>query len=285
MLAIVLSLTLALSPWPAAGGTLPAQDCLIPAAGCGGRVNGGGVIIDGTKQIPGSDGSSGTPDGGNRSGGGNQSVDYTQDIDDAYAPSAPRSVLDQFCLSWTSLNECIGETYPDATPEEIEEFEAIPAITITDLARFAPAGTALSGEPDNLGVAGLPTNFVASASTQTQTGDLFGFPIRVRFTPATYSFHYGDGATASGSDGGTSWASLGQAQFTPTDTSHTYAERGTYDARVDVAYTAEIDLGGGWFSIPGQLNTTGPAQEIRIFEAHTALVANTCSERPSAPGC
>ncbi len=196
-----------------------------------------------------------------------------------------QTFMEKVCLSWTSYDECLREVFPDATPEEIEEFEAIPAITITDLARFAPAGTPLSGEPDNLGVAGLPTNFVASASVQTQNGDLFGFPIRVRFTPATYSFHYGDGATDSGSEGGTSWASLGQAQFTPTDTSHTYAERGTYDARVDVAYTAEIDLGGGWFSVAGQLSTTGPAQEIRIFEAHTALVANTCAERPSAPGC
>ncbi len=238
----------------------------------------GTLTVTGTRTIDNTDGSgdSGADGGSGFDGSGNTK----------YIPVfEEQTFMEKVCLTWTSYEECLREVFPDATPEEIEEFEAIPAITITDLARFAPAGTALSGEPDNLGVAGLPTNFVASASTQTQNGDLFGFPIRVRFTPATYSFHYGDGATASGSEGGTSWASLGQAQFTPTDTSHTYAERGTYDARVDVAYTAEIDLGGGWFSVAGQLSTTGPAQEIRIFEAHTALVANTCAERPSAPGC
>ena len=74
-------------------------------------------------------------------------------------------------------------------------------------------------------------------------------------------------------------------RFTPTDTSHTYADRGTYDASVDIAYTAEIDLGVGWFPVEGQLDITGPVQQIRIFEAHTALVARTCAEQPSAPGC
>ncbi|MEJ1091611.1 hypothetical protein [Microbacterium istanbulense] len=251
--------------------------------------------VGGTDFVTSNDGNAVTTSATRTSGGGrgdnsggNSNDDYGTggSNNTEYIPVfEEQTFMEKVCLTWTSYEECLREVFPDATPEEIEEFEAIPAITITDLARFAPAGTPLSGEPDNLGVAGLPTNFVASASVQTQNGDLFGFPIRVRFTPATYSFHYGDGATDSGSEGGTSWASLGQAQFTPTDTSHTYAERGTYDARVDVAYTAEIDLGGGWFSIPGQLNTTGPAQEIRIFEAHTALVANTCSERPSAPGC
>lgn len=233
------------------------------------------------------DNNNGGSGGGNNSGGGNynQNIGYDERSDGYYIPSGPRTVLDQFCLSWTSLDECIGETYPDATPEELEEITAIPAITITDLARFAPAGTPLSGEPENLGVVGLPTNFVAAASTQTQSGELFDFPIQVRFTPATYTFHYGDGSTDSGSDGGASWDALGQAQFTPTGTSHTYSERGTYDARVDVSYTAEIDLGGGWFSVAGQLDTTGPTQQIRIFEAHTALVANTCAERPTARGC
>lgn len=162
---------------------------------------------------------------------------------------------------------------------------SIPAITMTDLARFAPSGARVTAEPDNLGVAGLPTNFVAHATVQVQDGELFNTPISVRFTPANYTFQYGDGHTDSGPSGGTTWVDLGQASFTPTDTSHTYTQRGTYTARVDVAYTAEINLGNGWFPISGQLDTTGPTQQIRIFEARTALVANTCAESPSAAGC
>lgn len=162
---------------------------------------------------------------------------------------------------------------------------AVPAITLTDLAHFAPDPVAATGEPDNLGVAGMPTNFVAAASAHTRSGALFGVPVTVRFTPVGYDFRYGDGDTASTTTGGQTWSTLGQAAFTPTATSHIYRERGTYDASVIVRYTAEVDLGTGWFPVEGQLSIDGPVQQIRIFEAHTALVARTCTEQPAAPGC
>lgn len=160
-----------------------------------------------------------------------------------------------------------------------------PSITLTDLAQFAPEPVVTVGEPDNLGVAGMPTNFVAAASVHTRTGALFGLPLTVRFTPVGFDFRYGDGDAASSATGGQTWAALGQASFTPTATSHTYRERGTYEAGVTVRYTAEVDLGVGWFPVAGQLTIDGPTQQIRIFEAHTALVARTCAEQPAAPGC
>lgn len=170
-------------------------------------------------------------------------------------------------------------------PSPIAPSVGTPAITITDLAQFAPDPVATTGEPDNLGVAGMPTNFVAAASAHTRTGALFRIPLTVRFTPVGYDFRYGDGDAASTTTGGQPWAALGQASFTPTATSHIYAERGTYDAGVTVRYTAEVDLGIGWFPVAGQLSIAGPTQQIRIFEAHTALVARTCAEQPAAPGC
>lgn len=199
----------------------------------------------------------------------------------------PPSPFENCLVDWDSYRGCWQNSIPgeDAEVKEGEESPGLPPITITDLASFSPAKGTILGEPDNLGVAGLPTNFVTEASQHVRSGELFGFPIDVRFTPVSYTFHYGDGESQSTSSPGTSWESLGQAQFTPTDTSHTYSERGTYDARVDIAYTAEIDLGVGWFPIDGQLDIAGPAQQIRIFEAHTALVARTCAEQPSAPGC
>lgn len=136
-----------------------------------------------------------------------------------------------------------------------------------------------------MGIAGMPVNFVASASTHTRTGTLFGAPLTARFTPVGYDFHYGDGTTATLSTGGSTWTSLGQAQFTPTATSHVYHSRGSYVADVTVRYTAEVDLGSGWFAVDGELSAPGPAQQVRIFEAFTALVAHTCVERPTAAGC
>lgn len=169
------------------------------------------------------------------------------------------------------------------TPPESEA--AVPAITIADLAIFTPPPATAIAEPGNTGIAGLPANFVATASTQTQTGILFGAPLTVRFTPAGYDFHYGDGTTATLTTGGSTWATLGQPQFTPTPTSHVYRSRGAYTADVTVRYNAEVDLGTGWYSVAGQLSAPGAAQQIRIFDARTALVAHTCRERPAAPGC
>lgn len=131
----------------------------------------------------------------------------------------------------------------------------------------------------------MPTNFLGAASVQTQTGELFGISFRVRFSPAAYDYTYGDGTSATLTTPGQTWAALGQAQFTPTATSHIYRAPGTYLAEVDVRYSAEIDLGGGWMPVDGHLNTDGPDQEIRILEAHTALVAHTCEENPAGIGC
>ncbi|MGM7671920.1 hypothetical protein [Microbacterium sp. A93] len=167
----------------------------------------------------------------------------------------------------------------------MEDVVEIPAVTITDVARFAPQGSIVAGEPDNVGVVGLPVNFVAAASEHSVGGELFGFPMTVRFTPSGYDFDYGDGTTVSTMTGGQSWDALGQAQFTPTDTSHTYADRGTYFAHVNVRYTAAVDFGIGWFPITGEVTATGAAQEVRIFEAHTALVAHTCQQNAASPGC
>ncbi|WP_051606470.1 hypothetical protein [Microbacterium sp. CH12i] len=107
----------------------------------------------------------------------------------------------------------------------------------------------------------------------------------MRFTPSGYDFSFGDGSSVTTSSGGQSWVVLGQAQFTPTSTSHTYPERGSYFAQVNVRYTAEVDFGIGWFPISGEVTSVGPPEEIRIFEAHTALVANTCQQAPGSPGC
>lgn len=201
--------------------------------------------------------------------------------------SPPPKELDfETCLRSWSFIECFRSAEEaEEAPAEENVAPGVRPITITDLAQFAPTPATLTGEPDNVGIAGMPTNFVTTASITTQSGTLFGRSLSVRFTPIAYDFQYGDNSSTTTTTGGASWADLGQAQFTPTPTSHVYQDRGTYPADVDVRYTAEIDFGTGWFPVSGELTTDGPVQQIRIFEAHTALVAHTCTEKPDSPGC
>ncbi len=163
---------------------------------------------------------------------------------------------------------------------------APPDVTAADLASFRPARPSLTGEPTGFGIVGAPTNVVAAASEQLMTGSLLGWDVTVRFVPAGYLFDYGDGSTARSTTGGASWAILGQPQFTPTATSHVYRERGTYPVGVTVQYAASVDFGSGtWRPVTGYVTATSGGYDVRVVEARTALVDQTCVENPGGPGC
>lgn len=159
-----------------------------------------------------------------------------------------------------------------------------PDVTIEDLASFRPSPPDLVVEPDSLGLVGLASNFVAGAGPQVMTGELFDFPVTVRFTPESYTFDHGDGTSTTSADGGDRWAALGAAEFTATATSHSYAVRGTYAVAATVSYAAAVDFGGGWRQVPGTVQATATAS-VRVLDSATALVASTCDESPDATGC
>ncbi|MDQ4215089.1 hypothetical protein [Microbacterium capsulatum] len=157
-------------------------------------------------------------------------------------------------------------------------------ITISDLARFVPTGATLSAEPSNIAVVGLPANFLSTARTESVPGSVLGRALTVRFTAVSHLFDYGDGEKRTSPSPGTPWTAA-QPQFTPTDTSHVYKAPGTYTATVTTTYIADIDLGAGWQTISGTLAGPPASQTIRVVTARTALVQNTCGERPGAAGC
>ncbi len=162
----------------------------------------------------------------------------------------------------------------------------LPTVHAEDLVSFRPAAPSILSEPAGLGVAGLPLNVVSTASEQRLSGELLGYQVTVRFVPAGFIFDYGDGTTQRSTSGGTSWARLGQAQFTPTSTSHAYRQRGDYVVGVRVQYAASVDFGTGtWRPVIGYVTASTSGHGIRIFEARTALVDATCVEKPQGPGC
>ena len=161
-----------------------------------------------------------------------------------------------------------------------------PDVTPADLASFRPAPPSLTGEPTGFGVVGTPTNVVAAASEQTLPGTLLGWDVTVRFTPAGYVFDYGDGATARVTTGGSSWAALGQAQFTPTATSHVYRERGTYPVIVTRAVRGirRFRHAARGDPSPDSSTATTGGYDVRVVEARTALVDQTCAGGPARSG-
>ncbi|MFE5410268.1 hypothetical protein [Microbacterium sp. NPDC056569] len=161
-----------------------------------------------------------------------------------------------------------------------------PDLTLADLASFRPVQPTLGGEPRGFGVVGMPTNLLATASEQLIPGTVLGWDLTVRFMPVAFVFDNGDGTTTRAATGGASWASLGQGQFTPTATSHTYRERGTYDVSLTVEYAASVNFGSGiWRPVPGVVRAEASGYGVRVVEVRTALVERTCAEDPTGPGC
>lgn len=271
------ALLLALSP--VASGMVGTDVCSAESAGLGlcGSTDGSSLSISGTQQQQGINPGTDTP----RSNGGPSGPSGPG------APSGPsQEAIDlAACMDDSGTTRCAPRLNRPAAPATTPPPPGTPTIVMSDLARFAPASVLATAEPGNVGIAGMPTNFTAAATPQVQDGELFGVPLRVRFAPAGYDYIYGDGSSATLTTPGQTWEALGQAQFTPTPTSHVYLEPGVYPARVDIRYTAQVDLGGGWIDVPGQLTTSGATQDIRILEARTALVAHTCDENPAGVGC
>jgi len=163
---------------------------------------------------------------------------------------------------------------------------APPDLTLADLVSFRPAAPTLTGEPAGFGVVGMPTNVVAAASEQRIPGTVLGWDVTVRFVPAEFVFEYGDGSSATAATGGASWERLGQAQFSPTATSHVYRDRGTFPVAVTVRYAPSVDFGSGlWRPVPGFVSATSGGYDVRVVEVRTALVDRTCQEDPTGPGC
>lgn len=253
---IAATLVLALS---LTGTTVPAQtsDCPVAdaAAGLCGTNTGEGVDVSGSKQQTGPGDSSPSADN-----------DGPRENPDDGAGA------DEDC----PLDRC-DITYQVVGP---------PEVTLEDLASFRPNRPTLGGEPAGFGVVGMPTNLIAAASVQEINGTVLDWPVTVRFTPVAYVFDNGDGTTTRSSTGGRSWESLRQARFTPTATSHTYRDRGTYTVTVTVEYAAAVNFGSGtWRPVPGTIRATAPGYDLRVVEVRTALVDRTCTEDPHGPGC
>lgn len=284
--AVVVSFVLiAATVAPATGTVIATSSCArsLETAGLCGSINGTTLTVSGTQQHSGSPVSPAAP------GSLGEHTDTASHTSTGPAQPSQRALELAACMDDSGTTRCLDATGPREPAPSREGVEpgapATPPIAITDLVRFAPPPVTASADPGNMGIADLPTNVIASAEVHVRTGELFGIPLTVRFSPTTYVYDYGDGSTTSTASAGLTWEQLGQAQFTPTPTSHVYRDRGTYAARADVVFSAEVDIGSGWVPVSGQITTPGIPQEIRILDARTALVAHTCIEDPRGAGC
>lgn len=185
-----------------------------------------------------------------------------------------------------ATRRCTSKKTTPTQSSTTETFTYIQPVTITDISRFIPEPVSVVSQPQPWTVVDLPTNFIGSARVHIVSGSLFGLPAEVRFTPFSYDWNYGDGASQTTNTLGSRWENLGLAEFSPTATSHVYRQVGSYNIGLRVHYRAEYRyVGGQWYSIEGELTAPANTAVLMAFNAETVLTADDCNGRPSAPGC
>ncbi|MFD1574304.1 hypothetical protein ACFSEO_09180 [Agromyces cerinus subsp. nitratus] len=183
----------------------------------------------------------------------------------------------------TDPTDCRAE--PSAEPTAPAPAPAV-TVTLRDIASFVPAKPGNTMEPGGWAVEDLPANFVAEASAQVVSGTLLGRLADVRFTPVAFRWRHSDGVVVESGTPGATWVALGQAEFTPTGTSHVYAESGEYTVTLEAVLRAEYRFGGsGWRMIAGTLAVAGDPQPVLVGEFDTVLTNGDCNANPSGPGC
>ncbi len=271
-LAIVVMLVGGVGLAPAA-----AASCDAGGAISGACIGNGSVDIGGSIEQPGSGGGGGSG-GGTGGGGGGGSAELPPGVTDG--PNGERTVC-----SLMRPDECYTFT-PGDLGTDLGVAPAAP-VTIRDVASFAPAAPTVTTEPAAWGVRGLHSNVIAGASGHTRTGTLLGQVAEVNFIPVGFTFDYGDDDTTTTRTGGSSWATLGLAEFSKTATSHRYTTVGTKTITVEVEYAAEYRIGdSGWLPVVGTLSIpTEEPHTVQIVRNSTVGVDKPCRPGKPAIGC
>ncbi len=272
--AAILAVSLGILVGASSCGAVPAQAaCPAVARDCfSGSISNGGVDVGGTAVTP---GAPSRPGAGSRASGGTIIV--------VPAPALSAGTLAGVCaIMRVRPWYCPAPARPVVAPS----IPARPAVTIADIARFVPRLPTLAAEPQGWAIAGLSTNFIASAVVHDVAGRLLGLSATVRFTPSSYSWSFGNGRTISTQGAGNSWSSLRQAPFTPTETSNVFSRPGAYVVTVTARYTPAYRIGSGpWITIAGVVTKVASLTVRAGMASAPRLVAGVCGTAVSNSGC
>lgn len=228
-------------------------------SGVGAVVTNEGVTVSGTYVTPGSQG------GGYRR---------------TWSPPPPRDpVLGSAQCEIKIAGLCQG-TSPSR--DAVEREEPTPPQSLSDVAQFAPGDAGFIQEPAGWSLPLLPTNVFSTATATTESGELLGWPIEVRFTPVAYSWNFGDGTTRVDGSPGSSW---GTRQFNQSATSHVYEISGDYRIGLEVTYEASYRFDGGAFiGLPGTITRSGGERVVEVLSVTPVLVDRGCQSETLVAG-
>jgi hypothetical protein len=162
------------------------------------------------------------------------------------------------------------------TPAQAAAVTGRPAFTLADFRRLPLPAAKIVTQPsptDRSILVNVPTNLMAQAKPVILTTTLLGTSIRVRATPARFTWTLGDGKTLATADPGAAYPDL--------RVTHTYTQAGTRKLGLVTAYSGEYALPGGpWIPITGTATVASAPLTLTVIEAHTELVPDGSTATP-----
>ncbi|HYO39410.1 MAG TPA: hypothetical protein VER39_07125 [Nocardioidaceae bacterium] len=152
-----------------------------------------------------------------------------------------------------------GAAPPPAVPQ------VTPGMVLTAMQRVGLPSLHVHTQPEDKTLVNFDTIFYADPTAVTRDLTLLGQSVRIEATPRSFTWHYGDGTSATTTEPG--------APYPAKDVVHRYTDAHvTVRTSVDVTYSGRFQVAGGpWQAIPGTVTIAGPPDALRISEATPVL--------------
>jgi len=164
---------------------------------------------------------------------------------------------------WTPIGTgCFGRP---PTAAQTPKPQVTPGLVLNALRRIGLPRHEVRTQPAGKTLVNFDTIFYTHATPYTRTFTLLGQRVQIIATPTAYTWHHGDGTTATTNTPG--------APYPAMDITHDYAHaHTTVQPSVDTTYTARYRVNNGpWQTIPQTVTITGPTTNLRIAEATPVL--------------
>lgn len=178
-------------------------------------------------------------------------------------------------VEWAGCND---ENYVGPEPPPEVEY---PWISEEEFASYDIPPSVLRMSPDGWGVTRNKTAFFADAGVKYIDMTLLGYGVRVRATPVSYDWNFGDGTKLRTKSPGRPPVEGREPAL-----SHVYAKKGTYEINLTTNYIGHFSVDGGpWLIIQGQAAVASEPISADIYRYHRYLVDESCNENPAGPDC
>ncbi|HSJ20482.1 MAG TPA: hypothetical protein VK964_07900 [Nocardioidaceae bacterium] len=165
--------------------------------------------------------------------------------------------------TWVPLStSCFGSAPTDAdTPRP----QITPALVLNEIRRIGLPTLRTHTQPEDKTLVNFDTIFYAQPRPFTATVTLLGQQVDITAEPTSYTWHHGDGTSATTRTPG--------APYPSQEVTHRYTNaHTTVRPRLDVTYAARFRVNDGiWQTIDETVTITGPETALRITEATPVL--------------